>query len=165
MRRVRLRKRPRPRAGCAGLSETRSVRPRLGRDGFTLIELMMGSFVLSVSLLGMFGMMAASFGMSRSAREITVAKNAAMRKLEEIRDLARTNASQVVATYGANSNARHFDVDTLNAATNDADGKPGEVTVSPSSFGFELLDVVVSVQWQSGAGPKTFELRSRVFGR
>jgi prepilin-type N-terminal cleavage/methylation domain-containing protein len=135
------------------------------RAGFTLIELMMGSFVLSVSLLGMFGLMATSFGMSRSAREMTVAKNAAMRKLEEVRELSRTNPSQVVATYGSVSNARNFEVDTLSATADDVDGKPGEVTIEPAAFGHQLLDVAVRVQWKSGAGPKSFEIRSRVAGQ
>jgi prepilin-type N-terminal cleavage/methylation domain-containing protein len=134
------------------------------RSGFTLIELIMGIFVLSVSLLGMLGLVATSFGMSRSAHEITQAKNGAMRKIEEIRELSRTNYSQILPLYTEPSTARHFDVGNLSAPPTDPSGKPGLVTVTPSALGANLLDVVVNIHWQGCGGPHNFELRSRVSG-
>jgi prepilin-type N-terminal cleavage/methylation domain-containing protein len=143
-----------------------AARSRARETGFTLVELMMGIVVLSVSLLGMLGLVATSFGMSRSAHEMTQAKNGAMRKLEEIRELARTDFGLVVSRYGIGSESgfRDFAVGNLSPRPGDADGRPGRVTASPAGFGSNLLDVVVRVEWQGSGGARSFEMRSRVTG-
>ena len=133
------------------------------RAGFTLLEMMIGSIVMSVSLVGMLGVIGAGFGMSRSARELTQAKDAAVRKLEQIRELSRTNFAQVQANYTGTSAARNFAVPPLSATVGDADGRPGRVTVVSSALGgASLLDVTIRVDWRGANGPRSYELQSRL---
>lgn len=142
------------------------VRPRHRRErGFTLLELMLGTLMISVMLVGVLGLIATSYAMSRSAHEITEAKNAAERKMEEIRELARARFADVLLTYGEGSTDRNFDVGALTPVPSDSDGKPGLVTVAPSVMpGNRLLDVTVGVEWRGTGGNQTFELQSRVSG-
>ncbi len=144
----------------------RSIPPPfpLRQAGFTLLELMMGTFVMSVSLLAMVGLVAASFGLTRAATELTQAKNGARRKLEEVRELARTHFSEVLTTYASDSTASDFNVGRLAPRPGDPDGKAGHVTVEPSLVSADLLDVTVRVDWQGAAGPRMIEMRSRVTG-
>ncbi|MBI1850461.1 MAG: prepilin-type N-terminal cleavage/methylation domain-containing protein [Planctomycetes bacterium] len=133
------------------------------RAGFTLLELMIGTVVMSVSLIGMLGVIESGFAMSRSARELSAAKIAAVKKLEQIRELSRTNFGQVVPTYSGTSAARNFAVPPLSPTIGDADGLPGRVTAAPSALGgTKLLDVTVRIDWRGGNGARSYELTSRL---
>ena len=146
------------------MSRNESLRARgTQRAGFTMLELMIGTVVMSVSLVGMLGVIGAGFGMSRSAREFAAARTAAVKKLEQIRELSRTNFVQVVPTYSGNSATRNFAVSPLSATVGDADGFPGRVTVAPSALGgTKLLDVTVRIDWRGASGARSYELTSRV---
>ena len=145
------------------IETVRRTRPAPG--GFTLLELMIGTIVMSVSLLGMLGLIESGFGASRAARELTHAENGAVLKLEQIRNLARTNFSQVLTTYSGSAAARNFAVPPLAAKIGDADGMPGRVTVAPSAVGgTNLVDVTVRIDWRGANGPRSYELTSRLSG-
>jgi prepilin-type N-terminal cleavage/methylation domain-containing protein len=137
------------------------------RAGFTLLELMTGTTILAVSLLSMLGLVGASYGVSRSAHEQTQAREAAVRKLEQIRELARSNFSQLLTTYSASptNGARNFAVGSLAPVPGDADGMPGQVTVTPSAVGgTKLVDVTVRIDWRGTNGNRSFQIDSRLSG-
>ncbi len=57
-----------------------------GRAGFTMLELLMAILVLVVALVGLLSSYTGCFNLNETARNLTVATNAAQQKMEEIRN-------------------------------------------------------------------------------
>ncbi|MBU1853489.1 MAG: hypothetical protein KJ957_05550 [Candidatus Omnitrophica bacterium] len=118
--------------------KTKSV---LFQTGFTLLELIIGSAVLVVAIVGLIAAFANCFTLNESARNLTVTINNAQEKIEEIHNLP---FDQIVALDGTN-----FEIAGL--PDNDSEG-----TIEIDSSNPNLLEITVTVCWRQKSG--------RIFG-
>lgn len=103
--------------------------------GFSLIELMIASFVLTVAVCGVSGSMVSALALNRVNRETALAQEAIRRVMEEARGVP---FPQIFAAYNSSaadnppapvvSPGRNFAVFGLEPQVGDADGFVGEVT-------------------------------------
>ena len=130
-----------------------------GNEGFTLIEVMLAGFVLSVAVLGMLSLVTTSHGMTRDAWETTVARNAARDKLEEVKSAAKDDFYGVPTVYAGTGG--QFDVEPL---VGEEKGVPvGLVQVSETVAGNpNLIDVEVTIEWLGVGGSRTIAYRTRL---
>lgn len=113
---------------------SRAVRTRRTRRGFTLLEVMISAAILAVAISGICGSMLSALALDRVNRETTLARSAARRLLEEARGVP---FAEIFATYNASTaddvgltnpaRGANFAVDGLDPATDDADGICGRV--------------------------------------
>jgi type IV pilus assembly protein PilV len=80
-----------------------------GCRGFTLVEAMVASAILTVGVLTLTGMQMASLSRNVDANELTLATNLAADMIERLRFTGDNNPSTVTALYNG--------IDTKNAAT------------------------------------------------
>jgi hypothetical protein len=105
-----------------------------GRQGFTLMELMVSFSALLVVLLGFSRMLISSHLASSTTHDATLAKEAARAMIEELQAMPLAqiypahNASGADDPGGADTAAGpHFAVRGLEAGPTDADGMPGRI--------------------------------------
>ncbi len=115
-------------------------RARSARAGFSLIELMIASFVLTIAVCGVSGSMLSALALNRVNRETALAHEAVRRVMEEAHGVpfnelfARYNASAADNPAGV-SPGRNFAVFGLEPQAGDADGFVGEVTFPTTVVG------------------------------
>lgn len=127
---------------CGGTKSTR----RVGRRGFTIVEVMIAAAVLVIAISGLVGALVGSTSLGRVNRESALAEQAARRVLEELQGVP---FAEVFATYNASTDddaglavaarGSNFVVVGLDADPNDADGFCGEVI-------FPVIDVAGTMQ-------------------
>lgn len=115
-----------------------TIRKKCGRankrGGFSLIELMIASFVLTIAVCGVSGSMVSALAINRVNRETALAQEAVRRVMEEAHGVpfneifARYNTSAADNPAGVVSPGRNFAVFGLEPQAGDADGFVGEVT-------------------------------------
>ena len=104
------------------------------RAGFSLIEVAIGTVILTVAITGLLCVIVSYSRLVQTNRESAIAQQAAREMIEKLQD---GTFSQVFALYDANAAddpagagtapGKDFVVKGLNAAPGDADGKVGEV--------------------------------------
>ncbi len=107
-------------------------------NGFTLIELMLAAAVLIVVVVGLLATYVGCFTINETAKNLTLAINAAQQTLEEIRDY------NFYSIY-----------DDYNNTTFEASGIPnsdGEGSVKINDSNPDLLKVTISVCWRQRGG-------------
>jgi len=133
--------------------------PPGGEAGFTLVELLMGTVLMVVGLVGVMSSTIRLHGLQRLDTEIDQAFQACRTNLEELR------AVPITALPGYDG--RGFAVPgpdgvtpILRAVPGDADGLPGEihVTVDQSAAGYVLYKIRVVVTWRGASDRHTVEL-------
>lgn len=117
-------------------------RPRLGRSGYTLIEVVIAMIVIVVAMLGAVGTVTQVANLGESNRESTLAYQAARAAVEV---LHATNFDDVVATFNTDPNddpdgngtapGRDFAVAGLNPLQADADGLSGRILLPLNAAG------------------------------
>ena len=127
--------------------------------GFSLVELLMGTVLMVVGLVGVMSATIRLHGLQRLDTEIDQAFQACRTNLEELR------AVTLVALPGYNG--RGFAVPgpdgvtpALRAVPGDPDGLPGEihVTLDQSAAGFLLYRIRTVVTWKGATDRHTVEL-------
>ena len=133
--------------------------PPSDEGGFTLVELLMGTVLMVVGLVGVMSSTIRLHGLQRLDTEIDQAFQACRTNLEELR------AVPITALPGYDG--RGFAVPgpdgvtpILRAVPGDADGLPGEihVTVDQSAAGYVLYKIRVVVTWRGASDRHTVEL-------
>lgn len=134
---------------------------RNGEGGFTLIEVMFAGFVLSVAVMGMLSLITVGHSVSRDTVEMRAAKNAALAKLEEIKEFAETDFYAVRENFdGPRGN---FDVVDLQDPRLAGDPPNGTISIVETTNGDpNLLDIVVTVSWWGVGGARDIEYRTRL---
>lgn len=116
------------------------------RSGFTLLELVMGSAVLLIALLGLLSFYRSPFMLNEIARDTTIAIQDATKVIEQMR----------VTPFGS---LQTTNWDTW-AQNNGAKNLPSE-TVSVAYTGTDPLEFTVTVQWTRRNRTRTVRLTSR----
>jgi hypothetical protein len=133
------------------------LRDRRRREGgLTLIETVCAAVVLALAILGLSRVALSANEMQQSG----VQKAAALREVE--RQLATVQSSDfasIVATFDGTGFGVILDgaaAEALTAVPNDADGRPGLVTVTaPTGDPDALLEVQVRIDWLGRNGPQS----------
>lgn len=102
---------------------------RLARRGFSLLELLVAVSIFGVAMAALSMTQVTSIALSRNNQDVTVATDAALSVLEALRD--EPAFTQVYARWDADVNGTEpgnaFDVLGLEPASDDLDGRVGEV--------------------------------------
>lgn len=124
------------------------------RKGISLIEVLIAAGALAVTVVALFQVFIYCFSLVEVSRNLTFALSAAEDKIEEIRDQAAQDFSQVMALYPNQT----FAVNQLPEASGVVYvyDKPTDLPVSrQGDFPFldaDLVRVKVSVSWRSSRG-------------
>lgn len=106
---------------------------RRARAGFSLIELVIASFVLTVAVCGVSGSLVSALALNRVNRETALAQEAVRRVMEEAHGVpfaelfATYNTSAADDPAGVAAPGRNFAVFGLEPQSGDADGFVGEI--------------------------------------
>lgn len=122
------------------------------RRGFTIVEVVLSGFVLTVTVLGVAASIATSGGMGDRSREEMRARRAAQSWLAEVQ-------ARPIGTVGFTLHEAAFDVTGLQPTTNDTDGRVGRITFSDGPLPHTYY-VDVRVAWEGRNGER--EVRTRV---
>lgn len=123
-----------------------------------MIEIMIALAILAVALSGIISAVLHSQTMQDLNRQLDLARNAAMAKMDEVR--AR-DFDTVVATYGGAANANNrFGVTGLRPPPSVAANQIGVVSLDVTNT--NLIDVRVRVDWQSQRGVRKYETSALV---
>jgi prepilin-type N-terminal cleavage/methylation domain-containing protein len=145
-----------------------SQRSRAG--GFTLIEIMIAMVIIVIALFGVLSMTMHTSTVKESLREMEVAKQAASRKIDEIRGLPWDGAvPSVVQTYAGGTFVPET-VDGLSLDGTDAWStkyniqKKGKLSVivhgtNILSGSVKLIDLEVLVEWKGVRGKTKYSAR------
>lgn len=119
---------------------------RTARKGLTLVELVIALAVIALALLQAVQVMIHTSVMKQATREYTVAREAAMSKLEEIKTYPQNNDWAGVAMF--NSPPKNsFTVAGLNSGV-------GSIVIDTTNP--NLYRVTVTVSWQGVKGPASY---------
>ena len=136
------------------------VRAR-GEEGFTLLEVTFAGFVLAVAVMGMVSLITVGHAVSRDTAEMRAAKNAALDKLEEIKEFAQGDFYAVQKSF--DGDAGSFDVAGLQAPRDAGDPPNGTVQIAETTEGDpNLLDIEVRVSWWGVGGARDVLYRTRL---
>lgn len=123
-------------------------------QAFTLIEVLLASFVLEIGLLGIVGFYSYSFQISKIARQETTAANLASGLLDEKLAISYDNlpigpGSKI--RYSADEASPFYDyfqkIDIVYITTN----------LSESAIDTNMKKIVVTVFWPHGNGERSFQ--------
>ena len=114
--------------------------------GFTMLELMFGSVILLVVIVGLLSFYRSPFVLNELARDTTIAVQDVSKVIEQMR----------VTPFG---NIQTTDWDTW-AQNNGAKNLPSE-TISMTYTGTDPLEFTVTVQWIRKGRTRTIRLTSR----
>lgn len=112
------------------------------RRGLSLVEILIAAAVLSLALVGFFAAIYNSRGSNQQNRELSLARDAAFQKLDEIR---ATPFDNIATVYG---------IGVINTITGNFLGSTFPVAALPQAQGTVLLDIV---------GPDDAMMTVRVF--
>lgn len=117
------------------------------RKGFTLLELMITSAILLISIAGLLTVYVNALILDETSRETIIAANDAQYVLEQIKSVAFAN----IGSYAS---------PTLTNLTNESIPNPTVTTIST-----RVKQVVVTVSWTGKRNrPRSFSLTTRFFG-
>ena len=123
---------------------------KLTRKGFTLVEVMVGVFVLLVSILAVLSGFLGSIFLNNASTNLTTAVNDAQYVLEQIKGLDYTTCTQYLPNAC-------YTVPTFN-------NLPGVETISfdpaPTSLGSNIRKITIKVGWQDKGQIRSFSLAS-----
>ena len=126
------------------------------KGGFSLIEVVVALAVISIALLSMLTMMLNTTNLKEVGRQRTLAKQAAMAKLEELK---AQDFDSIVPDYGTGGPQNTFEVEGLTGI--DALNPVAQGVISIDNSNPDLLDLTIVVTWQ-GLGNQilVYEARS-----
>lgn len=136
---------------------------KMGRNlrksrGLSLLEIMIALAVLAIALSGIISATLHGQTMQDLNRQLDLARNAAMTKMEEVR--AR-DFTTIVTTYGGAANANNrFGVTGLRPPPSVLANQIGVVSLDASNA--NLIEVRVRVDWQSQKGVRKYETSTLV---
>lgn len=119
---------------------------RKAQRGLTLVELVIALAVIALTLLQAIQVMVHTSVMKQATREFTVAREAAMSKLEEIKTYPQNNNWAGVATFNV-APKNSFTVAGLNSGL-------GSIVIDTSNQ--NLYQVTVTVTWRGVKGPANY---------
>ena len=122
------------------------------QGGFSLLEVVVALAVISIALLAMLTMMLNTSNLKEVGRQRSLAMQAAMAKLEELK---AQDFDTIVPNYGPGGAQNSFDVDGLRDGNNDAQGV---ITIDDTNP--DLLDLTIIVTWE-GIGGKSLVYEAR----
>ncbi len=117
-----------------------------GQKGVTLLEVVIALAVIAISLLSIVSVITHTSNLKDSTRELTISKEAAQARFEEMRD---ADFATVAATY----NGRVTAVPGL---------ANGNETITVDATNPDLLDVKIEIQWDSVGGTTTYTTRTLI---
>ncbi len=133
------------------------------REGFSLVEVMLASVILVLTLVGFLSLTNYLFGLEEDSREVQTATAAATSKIEEIRAYAKESWGLLLNTY----NNKDFRVPGLEPATNspnaDTDGFPGKITITTDSA--DVYTVAVEIRWRHARRNQRLDLVTKITNR
>ncbi len=139
---------------------TESVRRE---EGALLIELMIGTVVILIALSAIMSVVLSSAVMRRQNEEITLAYTAASNAMEELRTLS---IDELLLRDSSDFDCPSLTgrVSGLKAYKSDADGLPGELTVTldSSGGGASVYLVVAEVNWDGAKGEQSLSLETLI---
>lgn len=126
---------------------------RKGQKGMTLIELIIAFAIIAVALLQLLTVMLSTSNARESARELSVAREAAASKLAEI-NRKLESFDTIVTTFGSVTDGQTiestFDVPELTHDDGTNDQGIGTVVIDDTSD--DILDVQITITWMTSAG-------------
>ena len=124
---------------------------RLG--GFTIIEIMIALGVIAIALFSMVSMISHTSSQKESLREVSLAKEAASKKLDELKGMAWTNLLATFTTVGTRTVSQDFPVEGLTYSLNPTYPNKGQGTCTRIfNLNPDLLEVEIRVEWQGVFG-------------
>ena len=154
---------------------------RRRQSGFSMVELMIAMAIIAIALFAAISMIMHTSSEVQALKELEMAREAAIRKVEEMRAMPWTSTSPVgflekyLQPYsgsvpaGGHLNVETFSVSTL--ASDTSTDKKGVGTVllwgvgthtsgSPPVTVVTLGDVEVLIEWKGVRGPSRYSLRT-----
>ncbi len=117
-----------------------------GQKGVTLLEVVIALAVIAISLLSIVSVITHTSNLKDSTRELTISKEAAQARFEEMRD---ADFATVAARYNGQVNA-------VPGLAN------GSETITVDATNPDLLDVKIVIQWNSVGGTTTNTTRTLI---
>ncbi len=117
-----------------------------GQKGVTLLEVVIALAVIAISLLSVVSVIVHTTNLKDSTRELTISKEAAQARFEEMRD---ADFATVAAAY----NGRVTAVPGLAG---------GNETITVDASNPDLLDVKIVIQWNTVGGVTTYTTRTLI---
>ena len=118
---------------------------------FTLIEVIVAGFVLTIAVLGFSAAMPAATKLNDGARSKVQVSEIINSKFAEI---AATPFAEAASTYHLTG----FEIPGLTPDPEDDDGLPGEIVFAAGPDGLaEVYSITFRVRWQSGGSVRTVE--------
>lgn len=125
---------------------------KLTKNGFTLLELMIGVAVLIIALVGLIAAYIGCFSLNENARNLTIAVNDAQCVMEEIRDIniptniiAQDWTSWAATDPPSGGGCNRLDNETI-------------IVTYPSGTGAIPLEILVTVNWTERGRQKSTRL-------
>lgn len=109
------------------------------RSGFLLMEVMLAAGIMLIAIGGLLGSYLLCFNLSETAKNLTLANNAIIQKLEEIR-------------YQNVETITFYDNTTFNVPGFAAQDAKGAIHVETISVPTDLIRVTISVSWRQKGG-------------
>ncbi len=125
-----------------------------GEDGFTLLEILISIFILSVALITLSGLMTSTIRSTDYGRRATEAANLARETIEGIERTASVNFDSVVDSVAASDPVAGLNPDSVEDYGTIA-GHPSfrrETYITDGSAPVNSKDVAVKVLWNDGIG-------------
>lgn len=132
-----------------------------GEAGFSLIEVMVGVFVLGILILALFGAYSGGLSMVQASRENMRATQILMQKMETIRLLTWTEATNtVLAPTGFQE---YYDPLSTNSGTVYRGSYALETapTNVPSAYNANMAKVTITVFWTNNPGTPRARVQNR----
>lgn len=149
---------------------------RRGQRGISIVELMVALAVIAIALFALISMITHTVAIKEAQKELSIAKQAAATKLEEIKSILY---STIAGTYSAASSTTYNDVDNVTTYslpnnlfpvkglnrpvtpdTTFVTSKEGQGKITIDATNAELLDITVEIKWNGIRGESTYTLRS-----
>lgn len=121
------------------------------RSGFTLLEVLIASIVLSIALMGLISAIFYIHAINQGARENEIALRKATEMMEEV-------LSQDIDTVTADYDQLAFDVEGLSEQSTDPDARVGLVDIDDTNP--DLVLVHIEVLWRGRTGNNAVRLDS-----
>ena len=119
---------------------------RNGQKGVTLLEVIIALAVIAIALLSIVSVIVHTTNLKDSTRELTISKEAAQARFEEMRD---ADFSNLAAAYNGQVNA-------VPGLAN------GSETITVDAANPDLLDVKIVIQWDGVGGQTTYTTRTLI---
>lgn len=124
------------------------------RKSFTLIEVLLAVFVLEIGLLGIAGFYSYSYGITKTARNLTIASNLAAGVLDKEMAITYDNLPNVPRQqYSETSPFNNWEKEVIVSCINDSLNP-----LACSDSAAHMKKIVVKIYWHEQQSDKSFEI-------